>query len=273
MLAVWLIGDARPREFRSCVDLLANRARLTRFSHPRDAAEFAQNQAPPDVIVALQGFPGEFSDADLRPLRDAAPLARVIGVLGSWCEGEMRTGEPWPAARRLYWHHATARLSADLDAADSGGLPIWGLPVTSTHEDELLLSAGATRPQSSGLIAVCSLNGDMTDWLRRACELRGFSSAAWRDDSPVQLTGAAAGVWDAASCDAWEAEQLRRFARELAPAPIIALLDFPRWEDRQRALAHGAAEIVSKPLLLDDLYFAIDQASAQPRDGQSITVA
>jgi len=42
-------------------------------------------------------------------------------------------------------------------------------------------------------------------------------------------------------------------------APIVALLDFPRIEDRRRALAAGAQAILSKPLQVDDLFWELDR--------------
>ena len=41
--------------------------------------------------------------------------------------------------------------------------------------------------------------------------------------------------------------------------PIVALLGFPRVEDRDRALAAGATAVLAKPLLLDDLFWQLDQ--------------
>jgi CheY-like chemotaxis protein len=53
---------------------------------------------------------------------------------------------------------------------------------------------------------------------------------------------------------------LRRLSEILGPAtPIVAIVDFPRVEDRDRAMAAGAAAVLSKPLLLDDLFWQLDQ--------------
>lgn len=52
----------------------------------------------------------------------------------------------------------------------------------------------------------------------------------------------------------------------LRPAPVIALLDFPRIEDYDRAMAAGAVAVVSKPLHLDDLFWQLDRALEDERD-------
>ncbi len=61
------------------------------------AAALRAGEVGPDVIVVAQAFPGQFSHEAIDRLRRLAPLARVVGLMGSWCEGEMRTGSPWPA--------------------------------------------------------------------------------------------------------------------------------------------------------------------------------
>jgi CheY-like chemotaxis protein len=45
----------------------------------------------------------------------------------------------------------------------------------------------------------------------------------------------------------------------MGPAPIVALLNFPRVEDRDRALAAGAAAVLSKPVLVEDLLWQLRQ--------------
>ena len=48
----------------------------------------------------------------------------------------------------------------------------------------------------------------------------------------------------------------------MAPAPLIALLDFPRIEDVERARSAGAAAVLSKPLQLEDLFWHLERVVA-----------
>ena len=80
-------------------------------------AILAAGRFVPDVIVVAQAFPGQFSLDEIDRIRGLAPLARLLGLLGSWCEGEVRTGLPWPAVIRIplsgsfyqyfHWWHST----------------------------------------------------------------------------------------------------------------------------------------------------------------------
>src|SRR5947209_2646857 len=109
-IAVGVIGDATRREFAGVVaslgtplvpvfassieELLAGRVAVD--EHATSVA------APPEVAVLLESRAGEFSQAAVERLRGAFPLIRLIVVLGSWGEGETRSGSPVPGAWRRY---------------------------------------------------------------------------------------------------------------------------------------------------------------------------
>lgn len=61
-----------------------------------------------------------------------------------------------------------------------------------------------------------------------------------------------------------ELAELARLAAELSGAPVIALVGFPRVEDRDQILAAGASAVLSKPVLVDDVLWQLD---AVLRDG------
>ena len=99
------MGDCDRSEFTGARNVLGRMGRVTSFPEAESAAAaLSRADVAHDVIVVAQAFPGQFSADAIDQLRRAAPLARVVGLLGSWCEGETRTGWPWPAAIRVYWH-------------------------------------------------------------------------------------------------------------------------------------------------------------------------
>ena len=75
-----------------------------------------------------------------------------------------------------------------------------------------------------------------------------------------QFDGVRAALFDAIDCRGEELDDLRRLIAAVRPAPVIVLLTFPRIEDRDRILAAGAAALISKPLVLDELYWRIENA-------------
>ncbi|NLE37484.1 MAG: hypothetical protein GX621_05605 [Pirellulaceae bacterium] len=257
---LWL-GDSSRNEFREA------RASLDRFGRVVECVRFADALAvldspsfAPALIVLAQSYPGQFSTESVDRLRRAAPLARVVGLLGSWCEGEARTGRPWPAAIRIYWHQWPGQGRRELKSLAAGIGSAWSLPGTATEEERLIAGSRPARSRGEGLVAICTRRHEVHDWLAAACRSRGYATVQLRPDRPARIDGARAVLFDASTADDAEMAPLRRLRRDLGSAvPILAMLDFPRVEDGDQALAAGASAILSKPLLLDDLFEHLDR--------------
>ncbi len=259
-LSILLVGDADRREFRQARDELPALGQVRRAADAETAAGIlAEEDAAIDVIVVAQARPGEFSHAQIERLRQAAPLARIVGLLGSWCEGEMRSGRPWPAAVRTYWHQWPARARRQLQRLARGRGSAWALPVTASEEDRLLADASEPLPARAGLIAISSRSPAMADTLAAACRRCGYATAWLRPPHPARVCGAAAVLLDSSEFRDREREELRQLAAATAPAPLVVLLDFPRIEDVERARSAGAAAVLSKPLQWEDLFWHLDQ--------------
>jgi hypothetical protein len=231
-----------------------------------DAATQRLIDAPlaPDLIVLTQSRPGEFANSGVDRLRALAPLARIVALLGSWCEGETRSGRPLPGVIRVYWHQWLPRLAQELDRVRQGRCPTWGLPATAGDDERLLLGGLPPRLSRHGLVAIHAWRFEAADWLAAACRLGGYSTVwlpPWRR---TRVEGAAALVFDGSDFSGREPAELRRARAELGPLPILLLLDFPRRTDGDRARAAGAAAVLSKPLLVDDLLWQLEAVS-EPR--------
>ncbi|MBN2218243.1 MAG: hypothetical protein JW719_12785 [Pirellulales bacterium] len=263
-LSILVLGDTHRSEFA------AARASLDALGQVDEAASVDEVLATADadglspaVIVVAQRYPGEFATESLDQLRHKAPLARIVGLLGSWCEGESRTGYPWPGAIRLYWHQWIPQARRELADLTSGGASTWSLPSTANDEERLLAGSRPTVGNRAGLIVLCVERFESHDWLAAAVSRRGFSTVWMRRGQRMRLQGVRAALFDGTSLETNELVYLRRLHAGLGPAvPIIALADFPRIEDHDRAREAGAAAVLSKPLLLEDLYDRLDELTA-----------
>ena len=265
-ISILLVGNTDRSEFGRARSALHASGRILHAADVESAANaLSGGQITADLIVVAQSYPGQYSRQAIERLQRLAPLARVLGLMGSWCEGEMRSGEPWPAAVRVYWHQWPARFDQEIGSMLRGECSAWGLPVTATEEERLLLRAGESTARRGGLIAIHTRPYEMQDWLSAAVRRRGCSTVWLRPPRPARVEGAVAAIFDASDCRGEEFDQLKRLAATLGrsplggPAPIIALLDFPRIEDHDRALAAGAAAVLSKPLHEDDLFWELDR--------------
>jgi CheY-like chemotaxis protein len=80
-----------------------------------------------------------------------------------------------------------------------------------------------------------------------------------RPEQVPSVAGVTLGIYDALRLDSAERERMRRFALAVRPAPVMALVDFPRVADVEHWRAAGAAAVLSKPVNLDDLFWQLDQ--------------
>jgi DNA-binding NarL/FixJ family response regulator len=258
-ISIVIVGDIRRGEFRRVRETLDGFGPLACFAAIEPAiAALRSGQVAADVIVVAQAYPGQFSAAQMDCLRQAAPVTRVVALLGSCCEGEMRTGKPWPADVRVYWHQWPARAQQELRLLLAGRASTWSLPATASEEERLLAAADRPLPQRQGLVAIHTPSAAMENWLSAACRSCWLSTVWLRPAQPAPVRGALAAIFDGSECRGEERDELRRTAAMLAPAPVVALLDFPRIEDHERALAAGAAAVVSKPLHVEDLFWQLD---------------
>jgi CheY-like chemotaxis protein len=257
-ISVLFVGQAERREFVETRDVLTQAANLGVAPNPEAAeALLACESFAPEVIVLAEAYPGQFAPAAVDRLRTAAPLARIVALLGSWCEGETRSGRPTPGAIRLYWHQARPRVAQELQHVAAGQVSSWSLPATATEEERLLATADIPLSTNRGLVAVHALRTTMADWLSAACQRGGYASVRLAGPRWPDVAGVTAGIFDATDLGPMESTQLTRMASHFPGVPIVALLDFPRVEDRDRALACGAAAVLSKPLILADLLWLL----------------
>lgn len=278
-LTTLLVGDAGRCEFREAIDALRADSVLVRAASLAQAerllagaAESCGRQFVPDVVILAQSWPGQYAESGLDRLKRLLPVARFFALVGSWCEGEPRTGTPWPGAVRVYWYDWVSRWQLEKARLLAGACPVWGLPETATADERLLWSMAVPAAAGAGLILIHTRSQATATALEAACRDQGYeaerfaagpSGAAWA--GPSRLPRPVAAIWDGSQCQPSEAAELACFRTAVPRVPIVALLDFPRQEGRARALQAGAAQVVSKPYLLHDLFWALAQATASSR--------
>ncbi len=255
-----LVGDVCRREFHALRAATQACGEVVEAATATQARQLlSEGTHAFDVIVLAASYPGQFSHETVEQLRRLAPLSRVVGLLGSWCEGEMRTGHPYPGAIRVYWHQWAPRLGREAARWHDGLRSSWGLPITAGEEERVLALAEDPLPLRSGPIAVWSEEFAMQDWLRAACRRAGYTATWHRPGVSPPHEPPVAAIFDANDRPRRPYEHLRQFAVDVHPAPVIALAGFPRVEDRDEALASGASSVLSKPLLLEDLFWELDR--------------
>jgi hypothetical protein len=251
---VLFIGDHRHHEFGHALVWLSERCDLA-VAPCIDAAcaQLRASEAAPEVIVVGHVRPGCLSQLQIESLHRAAPLARLIALLGSWCEGEARSGRPWSGVVRVYWHEFVSRMENELprlDVCDGS----WVLPRTATDAERLAFGCLPISPaRPGGLIAISAGGFVVYEGLADACSQAGYATAWFDAGRAGRLAGAIGGLWDDSSAVAGRPLDLASFVKQVHPAAVIALVNFPRREDFRRAAGAGAAAVCAKPFLVGDL--------------------
>jgi hypothetical protein len=246
---VQLVGDVEHSDFHDSIALVRSSASVTEVA-----------EATRELIVVAQSRPGAVPLAEVERLRRNNPLAGILALLGTWCEGETRTGRPWPGVTRLYWYEFPAWFRRQLSLRAAGRCPDWsqcdfGIRIADCG---LRISGDLSR----GVIQLSTASRESADSLSDVLGLAGYASVWQRaGDSAPFVRGAVAGVWDGGQLDERESDELTAFCRRLDRnnAQVIAILDFPRRDRVERALQCGAAAVLGKPWRVEDLLGTIEQ--------------
>ncbi len=274
---VLFVGNAQAADFRAAFATTHNLARVHLAADLDEARALVHTGILPDLIVLAQEWPGQFSPEQVDALRLAAPLAPIVVLAGPWCEGETRSGRQLPGTTRLRAGQAAARLEEDLRRLRDAHCPSFALPATATEEERFLAACEQPSTSAGGILAGCTPDQEMWELLSRFASCAGWtplrvqfelSECSQSGPSPgghlagVHLANVAAAVFDGADLSAGEARALAHLHAATAPAPVVALLSFPRQCQIDEARLLGAAAVLSKPLMLDDLHVALMKTTA-----------
>ncbi|MDZ4656486.1 MAG: hypothetical protein SH868_02790 [Bythopirellula sp.] len=218
------------------------------------------DQMLPELILLAQPLPGTYQQDEVEQLRRAVPLAQIVVVAGTWCEGELRTGKPLVGVSRLYWYelvpwwHATLKNCTTWPPCLDG--PLITRSADALFEHELGGVAVIHAPMYASyetLAEILKPHGMECVWARHESEL------------PPQI---AVGIWDGAQLDPPEFTRLQSFASTIRErqGALVVLLDFPRKEHFSRLQKIGCTAILGKPYVLNELVNTLLQIT-KPGDG------
>jgi hypothetical protein len=254
--SVLFTGDTDHVDFRDAADLL------------RTGTNLATANAPPELIVVAHSRPGSVSFEQLESLRRTSPLAGVLVLAGTWCEGEPRTGRPWPGVHRLYWYEFPAWWRRQLARRAAGRCPDWARP-EGLHF-AAFPALGNSTPRQSGIVLLKTHDAATSDALADVLHRAGYASVRPAVSSTRSIRGASAAIWDGGQLSEFEQRELSRLCAELPTdrTPIVALLDFPRRDRVERALEIGASAVLGKPWVNANLLATIEAIA--PRTSRPI---
>lgn len=205
-------------------------------------------QILPELILLAQPLPGTYQQRDVEQLRRAAPLAQIVVVAGTWCEGELRTGKPLTGILRLYWYELIPWLQkAATNRCWSLGLDGPIAPRTTERDfDDGSKLAGRVAIHACSLASFEALATSLAPY--------GIESMWTRHESELPQR-IALGIWDGGQLDPQELARLQSFAAAIRErqGSLIVLLDFPRKEHFSELDEIGITTVFGKPYVAAEL--------------------
>lgn len=258
---VLFIGNEHEAEFAETAEWLRKR---TCVSFVREMDRIRTRSAELDYMLLAQSRPGQISGHDVARLHALWPLTPQIALLGSWCEGETRTGKPWPGIPRIYWHQWRPRLERYL--FDSPGNAPWRQP-RSASETELSLVSCRSKTQVSPRSVILSCSANSRDSLTEALQLVGTEvipvSGLARADAAGKdhpRTGRIL-VFDTPQLGPKSVETLRTLISRWQPEGCVISTDFLRVNELLEWRKAGATIVLARPWLIDDLAWCLEHAA------------
>ncbi|MCA9153651.1 MAG: hypothetical protein KDA38_02640 [Planctomycetales bacterium] len=239
-----LLGSAEHEELRPTRDFLLARTHCEVAATVGQALEFVRRSSP-ELIVVAKPRRGGVSQADVERLRRAAPLAHLVSVVGSWCEGETRSGEPLLGTERIAWHQATGRLKAWLRTNVSANRPA---PLTATPAERALWEADRSLAEGQGTVVIRARSFDEYETWADPCVSAGYGAVWDSERHPAWVRNVAAVIWIGGGGLAAEADTVQSLVRRCGDVPLLTLLSFPRHDDVDLARACGASLVLGKPI-------------------------
>ncbi len=219
-----------------------------------------------DLIVFAQTRRDQIEGEAVDQLRRKLSGVPIVNLLGSWCEGETRSGDPLTGVLRVYWHQWTGRYANFLSQLHVDGVTDWNLPLTANIADRIesgVLSVRRNGCEPGGhVVGISAVNRGDFDMLRDAVVALGWT-ALWLErvietggtpDSRMPDVNMVAG--QSLSVDL--KERIDSLETKFPQTPKILVLNFPRTHEEEEARDMGVCAIVSKPYELQDLQAAID---------------
>ncbi len=238
---VWLVGDAEHADFAEAMALVRATANV--------------GPGLPEVIVLAQSRPGVLRLREIERLQRSAPLAAVVSLAGSWCEGETRTGRPAAGVRRVYWYEFPSWWRQQLRLRAAGLCPEWVRAEDfGSRAADCAISIARVAIETDSWEAAAAI----TDILRSV-----GTQSIW--SRPARMAGeigaVSAGIWEGGQLSNVEIGRLAAYCERLAAynAPVVALLDFPRRDRCEVARQAGAAAVLGKPWRSAELVETLQQ--------------
>jgi len=264
-VSVLAVGDWQKREFVAVTSEICDIESWQSAANVEAAYQHCLAcDTPPELIVVAQSVVGEYLQSDIDRLSELAPLSRIVLVAGTWCEGELRTGSRLEGTLRLYWYEFSHWWSMAKQSLHAGLCPPWSQPLDNPQAGRYPSSSQSRPNLPTGPVIVEAADTSVFETIAAMLASVDVTTIRVKPGAQEQIpadlpANLSAGIWDGGQLSKQELDRLTSFCKLLQPydAKVVVLLDFPRVEHITQARAAGAATVLAKPYLTNELLAAL----------------
>jgi len=216
-----------------------------------------------DLVVIAQSRQGRFDQSLIDAVKDFSGTTPVVMMLGSWCEGELRSDQPAEGVTRVFWHQWQGRFNTFMSHLANHGVTQWHGPATETEADRIatLQPLDSESTSENLTIGISAWTVEAYDTLSAAIQSFGWKTR-WVEHANLPSLASAVNVVciDANSLDENLERRINWLKEEVFDVPLVLLMNFPRSNEVAKLGNMGVTRVISKPFELSDLRDAIDQS-------------
>lgn len=201
------------------------------------------------LVVLAESRRDQISQSTVDCFRNSMPDVPIVVLLGSWCEGENRSGDPLLGVNQVVWHQWETRFERFLNQLANGLKSDWHQPLTVTVSDrvrEFSPDADVAKFfQGKKVLVSCE---DATTFESVSDLLSIYQcSAYWAESTDVSNLSCDVICVDGNGASGEFADRVASIRSQLTDVPVTVMLNFPRQQDLDTLTVIGVQEVVSKP--------------------------
>lgn len=216
------------------------------------------------LVVLAQSRRDQISQSTVDLLRSELFEVPIVLLLGSWCEGENRSGKPLLGVNQVLWHQWDSRFERFCIQIQDGVKSDWHQPLTASVSDRVRDFApdGAIVEKLQGKKILVS-SEDSTTFETISDMLSIYQCAGfWAESRETDVSDVDAICVDGNGASDNFIDRIVRLKSKFENVPVSVMLNFPRQQDLDALMAVGVQEVVSKPYTHNEFLHSVTRAMA-----------
>jgi hypothetical protein len=219
-----------------------------------------------DLIVVAQTRRDQIDQATIDELASQHPNTPIVNLLGSWSEGETRSGSPLRGVHRVFWHQWNSQFEKFTNEMKSSDISSWHQPPTTTAADQARQSNTLPNNQTNPIFAdglavgISATSRISFETLRDAIDAMG-GTCFWLEQGERPIEPGGVICIDANSVTGTLITRIEEFRTRFESPAFVVILNFPRKQELDELARWGIDQVISKPFELQDLSASIVRAA------------